>query len=105
MENSQRLELLRTQYLEMVNQKLPDQAKHRNFPVFLNHCFGRIILDNLFGRCWYEVLDKKRGPAYRQLSEEQLEMALAIARAIIENPDAYIRELDRQSLRWRGKSV
>lgn len=58
-----RLTQLRNQYLELTNRVLPGLASSRKFPVRYNHCFQRIIIDNLFGRCWYEVLERKRIPA------------------------------------------
>jgi len=94
---------LHNRYLELTNRTLPELAKYRGFPVQFNHCFQRIILDNLFGCCWYDKLDRK-SPAYRQLSDEQLEAAIAIAEAIIAQPDKYLIELNQNSLRWRGKS-
>ncbi|WP_036487289.1 hypothetical protein [Myxosarcina sp. GI1] len=97
------IEQLRQRYLHLINEELPAQAKQRNFPVSLNHCFARIILDNLFNCCWYEVIDRKQGAAYKQLSVEQLEKAIAIAEDIIDKPDSYVRELNRNSLRWRNK--
>jgi hypothetical protein len=60
------------------------------------------VLDNLFGCCWYEVLNRKQ-PAYKQLSQEQLEKAIAIAQSMIDQPDEYIRQLNQNSLNWRGK--
>ena len=97
------LEQLRAKYLKLINQDLPALAKKRDFPVRFNHCFARIILDNLFERCWYEALDRKRGAAYKQLSETELEKAVAIAESIIDNPDSYVRQLNQNSLRWRNK--
>ena len=97
------IEELRRRYLELVNQELPNLAKQRQFPVRFNHCFARIVLDNLFDRCWYEALDRKQGAAYKQLSGEQLQQAIAIAQAIIDRPDSYIQELNHKSLRWRNK--
>lgn len=97
-----RLTQLRNQYLELTNRVLPSLASSRKFPVRYNHCFQRIILDNLFDRCWYEVLERKRIPAYQQLSEEQLESAIALANNIIAQPDSYLEQLNQNSLRWRG---
>jgi hypothetical protein len=97
------LEALRHRYLELVNEVLPAQAQSRQFPVRFNHCFARIILDNLFGRCWYEVIDRRQGAAYRQLTREQLEDAIALAQTIIDSPDSYLEQLNRNSLAWRGK--
>ncbi|WP_242050577.1 hypothetical protein [Oculatella sp. FACHB-28] len=104
MQNTDRLIQLRSQYLELANHVLPNLATSRHFPVRENHCFQRIILDNLFGRCWYEVLERKREPAYKQLSEAQLEEAIALANCIISQPDSYLRSLNQNSLNWRQKS-
>jgi hypothetical protein len=99
-----RLTHLRNQYLELTNQVLPGLAASRNFPIRYNHCFQRIILDNLFDRCWYEVLERKRVPAYRQLTEEQLEKAIAIANRVITEPNTYVQQLNQNSLNWRKSS-
>ena len=98
----ERLTQLRDQYLDLTNRVLPDLAGQRHFPVRLNHCFQRIVLDNLFNDCWYNVLSH-REPAYKQLNEEQLERAIALAKAIIDQPDDYLAQLNQNSLRWRGK--
>lgn len=103
MQATDRLTQLRHRYLELTNQVLPQLARSREFPVRFNHCFQRILLDNLFGRCWYEVLDRRQGPAYRQLSPAQLEQAIAIADRILASPDSYLHQLNRNSLLWRGK--
>lgn len=100
-----RLLQLRHQYLELTNQVLPNLATSRHFPVRYNHCFQRIILDNLFGCCWYEVLERGREPAYQQLTEAQLEQAIALANCIIEEPDSYLQSLNQNSLHWRGKAI
>jgi hypothetical protein len=104
MQTSDRLTQLRHQYLELTNQTLPQLAATRRFPVRFNHCFQRIILDNLFGRCWYDVLDRRQGPAYLQLDQTQLEQAIGLARHIMTEPNSYLEQLNRKSLGWRGKS-
>jgi hypothetical protein len=98
-----RLTHLRQQYLELTNQVLPSLAATRHFPVRQNHCFQRIILDNLFGRCWYEVLNRTGEAAYRQLNEQQLEEAIALAESIVAQPNTYLHQLNQSSLEWRGK--
>ncbi len=95
---------LRQRYLQLTNETLPQLAGERQFPVRFNHCFQRIVLDNLFERCWYEALDRRAGAAYKQLTAKQLKGAIAIAEAITEKPDSYIYELNQNSLRWRGKT-
>ena len=97
------VEQLRDRYLELINHELPTQAKQRQFPVRFNHCCARIILDNLFQCCWYEAIDRQQGAAYKQLTAEQLHRAIDIAEKIIERPDTYIQQLNRNSLSWRGK--
>jgi hypothetical protein len=97
------LEQLRHQYLKLTNCVLPELAQNRSFPVQHNHCFQRIILDNLFGCCWYEALSVQQKPAYKQLTEAQLEQAIALAKAIIAQPDVYLHQLNQNSLSWRKK--
>ena len=97
------MEKLHEEYLHLTNEVLPSLAKQRKFPVRFNHCFQRIILDNLFGCCWYDALDKRNVAAYIQLIKNQLEAAIYLAKKIISQPDTYIEELNNNSLRWRGK--
>lgn len=94
---------LRQQYLKLTNNVLPRLALQQHFPVKYNHCFQRIVLDNLFGCCWYEVLNRQNGPAYKQLTEDQLKGAIAIAEAMTTQPSEYTQQLNQNSLLWRGK--
>ena len=64
----------------------------------------RVILDNLFLDCWYNHLDR-RLRAYKQLSNQQLQEAIALAEKILREGDEALRPLNAASLRWRGKSV
>ena len=94
---------LRQQYLHLTNQVMPAVATQRGWPVHRNHCFQRIILDTLFHDCWYHHLDRtSRIPAYRQLSQEQLVQALAIAQQMLDSTTR-VEQLNQQSLRYRGK--
>jgi len=93
---------LREQYLSLVNQQLPEKAKEGALPVRFNHCFARIVLDNLFEGCWYDHLSRKQ-PAYRQLDESQLERGIAIAQTMLAAPKV-AAQLNQNSLRWRGKA-
>lgn len=98
---SARLQALRQDYLDLINNQLPAIAKQTSMPVRFNHCFARIVLDNLFEDCWYSHLSRKQ-PAYKQLNVEQLERAIAIASAMLNRPDT-ATALNRNSLQWRGK--
>lgn len=46
------------------------------------------------------VLKRKKEPAYKQLTEEQLEHAIALAESIITQSDEYIHQLNHNSLHW-----
>ena len=96
-------ERLRSKYLDLINDRLPELAKRVSMPVRFNHCFARIVLDNLFEDCWYNHLSRKQ-PAYKQLSVEQLKKAIAIAQSMIDDPDL-TQSLNNNSLRWRGKKL
>ncbi|MEO0769659.1 MAG: hypothetical protein AAFY72_09525 [Cyanobacteria bacterium J06649_4] len=95
------LSALRQQYLALINEQLPEKAKHTNMPVRFNHCFGRIVLDNLFQDCWYNHLSRKQA-AYKQLNELQLRQAIALATEMLHDPQTAI-ELNHKSLVWRNK--
>ncbi len=81
---------------------LPALAGAGGWVVRDDHCFGRILLDHAVGRCWYEVLDRRR-VAFRQLEDDQLRAALVLARRIAAEGDSLLRRLDAQSRQWRGK--
>ena len=71
-------------------------------PVRFNHCFARIVLDNLFQSCWYDHLSRKV-PAYKQLNSTQLAEAIALAESMLKKP-AIAYQLNQNSLKWRGKA-
>ena len=96
-------ERLRALLLDQANERFPAVAKtDPGYPVRFNHCFLRIVYDNLFGAHWQRVLPEGQRPAYRHLSREQLARAVALGEEIIADP-ARCRELNRRSLAWRGK--
>jgi hypothetical protein len=95
-------EVLQEKYIEITNKILPALAHDEDWFIKQNHCFQRIILDNLFGCCWYEYLDQDL-PAYLQLSEPELEKAISIAERIADYGLSYLNALNLNSLRWRGK--
>jgi hypothetical protein len=97
-----RAALLR-RYRELVLDELPRRARSGGWVVVNDHCFGRIVLDNTVGGRWYDVLDRRRSPAFSQLGDEQLAAAVALAERIAAEGDGLLRELDARSLEWRGK--
>ena len=98
-----RAALLR-RYRELVLGELPRRARAGRWVVTNDHCFGRIVLDNTVGGRWYDVLDRRRSPAFAQLDDVRLAAAVALAERIAAEGDPLLRELDARSLAWRGKA-
>ena len=97
-----REELLR-RYRELVLTELPRRARAEGWVVTADHCFGRIVLDHAVGGRWYDVLDRRRSPAFAQLDDDRLHRAVELATRMAAEGDPLVRELDAQSLAWRGK--
>ena len=49
---------LEAEWLALVRHDLPALAVPRGWPITLDHCFARVLLDNAVGGCWYDVLDR-----------------------------------------------
>ena len=96
-----RLQLL-ARYRELVLHELPDRARQGGWVVTEDHCFGRIVLDTVVGRCWYDVLDRGRSPAFAQLDDGQLQTAVDLAERMLREGDPLLRRLNDASLGWRG---
>lgn len=86
-------------WLEPTRETMPSLAAARGWPVRHDHCFQRILLDNAVGAPWRT---KIAPPAYKNASEAELNQAIALGEAAIAG-DADLDELNRRSLRWRGK--
>jgi hypothetical protein len=95
---------LLARYRALVLHDLPQRAREERWVVTNDHCFGRIVLDHAVGRRWYDVLDRRRSPAFAQLDDTRLAVAVELAERMLAEGDRLVRELDAQSLRWRGKS-
>ena len=85
---------------------LPSLAKAKDlsqqkWPVNLDHCFARIILDNAIGkdRPWTEVL---KSPAVKHMTEPQFKAAIKLAEKIAGGEENLV-DLDERSLELRGK--
>ncbi len=94
---------LLARYRELVLAELPRRARAGRWVVTADHCFGRIVLDHAVGGRWYDVLDRRRSPAFAQLTDEQLAAAVALAERVLAEGDPLLRDLDARSLAWRGK--
>ena len=88
-------------YLHLTKEVLPALARNgrRNWPVFEDHCFQRIILDHICGGVWYEYLDR---PAYKNLTKDQAQRAVKLCEDIADGHKD-LQKLNQQSLIWRGK--
>ena len=93
---------LRETYRQKVHEELPTEAQQSTgWPIHLDHCFGRVVLDNLFEDEWYDHVDGR--PAYEHLSAQELRTAIDIADRMLENGEPVVTELNENSLRWRDK--
>lgn len=94
-------ELIET-YRELTGRRLPAMARERgdHWPVRHDHCFQRIVLDNVCQGVWYDHIAK---PAYQHLEVEQARKAVELCLDIISGRRD-LRALNQQSLRWRGKA-
>ena len=94
------LDQLRARWLHLIRRELPEAALSRpDWPIRLDHCFARVILDHLCGRPWREVLP---APAYKHLTAGQLRCAIATAEAVLSG-HADLPALNRASLLARRK--
>ena len=88
----------RTHWRDLVERRLPE-AVRPDWPVRLDHCFARILLDNACGGPWR---DHTRPPAHATMPLGQLEIAIALGEAVLAGR-ADLALLNRRSLAWRGK--
>lgn len=95
-------ESLNDEYFRLTRETLPERAVRERWVVCRDHCFQRILLDNVLGGAWRTRLTAKL-PAYRQLSDTQMREAVSLARRIEAEGDSLLRVLNENSLRWRGK--
>ena len=98
----------REEWKTLYSKTLPQLAKardpaQRKWPVSLDHCFARIILDNTIGQGtqqWDQVIQK---PAVRNMTESQLQDAIDLGTKI-QKGEMDLQELDQISLMCRGKN-
>jgi len=99
------IEELRSKYIHVTSKILPNLAREKNWVIRQDHCFQRVILDNIFGDIWYKYLDKDgEKPAYQQLDHDELEEALELANKMQRNGSESVDVLNSKSLHFRDKS-
>lgn len=91
---------LEARWLQLTREALPAVADARGWPVRLDHCFQRILLDAACGGRWYDHIPGR--PAYRRCDLALLARAVALGEAVLAVEGDLI-DLNRRSLEWRGK--
>lgn len=81
--------------------ELPALAAERRWPVRLDHCFQRILLDNAVNGMWRDHI---ASPAWRNASDEQIAAAVTLGEAAATG-HVDLAELNAKSLAWRGKRL
>jgi hypothetical protein len=94
---------LEERYRQLVRHDLPARYREQGWTLRHDHCFGRVLLDDAVGGCWYDALDRRR-TAFVQLTDVQLAGAVALGERLLVEGDP-LRELDARSLTWRGKPL
>ncbi|GJE16580.1 GNAT family N-acetyltransferase [Methylobacterium marchantiae] len=91
---------LQRRWRDLVDRRLPQAARARpEWPVRLDHCFARILLDNACGGPWRESV---AAPAWANMPAERLAFAIDLGEAVL-SAKADLDLLNRRSLVWRGK--
>ncbi|OYR54847.1 hypothetical protein DJ71_27135 [Halorubrum sp. E3] len=94
------LSALRERYRRVVETELPQEARSQgSWPIEDDHCFARVVLDNLYQDRWDAHIEKR--PAYKQLSPSELRDAIRIAEQLLETGAPLVDELNQRSLEWR----
>lgn len=99
---------LQAQWKDMFQKKLPDAATSKSsaqpkWSVHVDHCFARIILDQVVGNGTEPWMASLKSPAYKNMTREQLEQAITLGDDILDGR-ADLVELDEKSLAVRGKA-
>lgn len=91
---------LRAAYTQKIHRELPATATPE-WPICRDHCFARVVLDNLFQEQWDSHVSGR--PAFEQLSPDELRAAIELADRMLEKGKPAVEELNNNSLRWRDE--
>merc|ERR1712113_895166 len=92
-----------SRWYTLMREKLPAAARAEGgWPIQLDHCFMRVVLDNYFKTCWYNVLDRQKG-AVKSMEDKQLTGAIGLAEKLLDGGRDVVKDLNRKSLDFRGK--
>jgi hypothetical protein len=87
-------------WLNLTRKNLPEVALQRGWPIRQDHCFQRIILDNVCAGPWTAKIARK--PAYRHAPDAMLEAAVNLATDVLDGK-ADLSAMNLKSLAWRHK--
>lgn len=91
---------LRKHWAHLIRHALPQAARGRpDWPIRLDHCFARVILDAVYERPWREAIP---APAWRNMDDAALRRAVGLAEAILSG-EADLHAMNARSLALRGK--
>ena len=100
------IEELQARWKTLYGETLPRLARAKDnvqphWPVHVDHCFGRIILDNAVGvtQPWAAVI---KAPAWKNMTVTQIENAIELGESIATG-QVNLDELNRRSLHLREK--
>ena len=87
-------------YIHLTKKILPSMAQNdrRNWPVFQDHCFQRIVLDHVCGGVWYYHVGRR---AYKHLTSDQAQRAVELCQNSVRGR-VDLQQMNQQSLIWRG---
>lgn len=72
--------LVRARWRYLVGCRLPEAAQNTDWPINADHCFARVLLDNVHGVPWRQMVQP---PAWRNTSVEQLERAIELGEDLL----------------------
>ena len=84
-------------WLALTRVTLPGVAVEHRWPIRLDHCFMRVLLDNAVGGVWHHTIAR---PAIKHADAETLERAIGLGEGAIREPSE-LAVLNRRSLDWR----
>ncbi len=82
----------------LTREEMPVIARERGWPVFADHCFQRLLLDNACGGRWYDHVAGR--PAYRHADTAILIAAIGLGEQALAGR-ADLAALNARSLAWR----
>ncbi|MGI4811290.1 MAG: hypothetical protein ACRYF2_24690 [Janthinobacterium lividum] len=84
-------------WLALTRVTLPRVAVEHRWPIRLDHCFMRVLLDNAVGGVWHHTIAR---PAIKHADAETFERAIGLGERVMREPSE-LAVLNQRSLDWR----